>query len=182
MRPQWTSGARPPEPSGWAWWRRGREGKASVADAGEDEAERLLDLAGFADGRLGADDRNRVAAAIVDDPDAAADVVAAQMLSHADLPRADEALIARAAAALNQTGAYGQVISFPRQPAPQTWHSATAWSSLAAAIVLASWLGFDLGSGTSLLRPHAEPTGEDATTGGLFDPPLVRDFNEGWQT
>lgn len=179
MRAQWTSGARPPGPPGWAWWRRSRERTASAGEASRVEAERLLDLAGFADGRLGAGKARRIAALIEHDPDAAADIAVARSLSGVAAPPADEWVIARAAALVAETGEYGQVISFPlRPPAPPAWRGATAWSSLAAAIALASWLGFDLGSGMSLLRPLG-----DAVVSGAADPapPLVRDFTEGWQ-
>ncbi len=192
MRAQTTSGARPPGSPGWLWWRRGRERKASAAEASRAEAERLLDLAGFADGRLGDDKARRVAALIAHDPHAAADVAVARSLSGVAAPPADDWVIARAIAlvddrkaAADRAGEYGQIISFPlRPPASPVWRGATAWSSLAAAIALASWLGFDLGSGVSLLRPHAYPSFEDAATGGMPDPapPLVRDFSEGWQT
>ena len=183
MRAQRASGTRPAGLSGWAWWRRtpGREMRAG--DAGRDQAERLLALAGFADRRLDDEETARIAASLLHDPDAAADVAAARALGEA-LPPADERMIARAAALVDRAGEYGQVILFPLpQPAPvRGWRGATAWSSLAAAIALASWLGFDLGSGTSLLRPHNDPVVEDAAASGSLEPPLVRDFNEGWQT
>ncbi len=185
MRAQKASGAPPPWPPGWAWWRRRREREASTGNMVRDDAEQMLDLAAFADGRLDDDASRRIAALIVQDSDAAADIAAARALDETALPRADERVIARAAALVDRSGEFGQVISFPlRQPAPpQGWRSATAWSSLAAAIALASWLGFDLGSGTSLLRPHSDAAVEDAAANGLLDsPPLVRDFNEGWQT
>ena len=64
------------------------------------EAERYLDLAGFADGRLDPEDRERVAGWLVDDPVAAGDVAAARALA-ADPERLDaapEPVIARASA------------------------------------------------------------------------------------
>jgi hypothetical protein len=190
MRAQRTSGARPPGSPGWLWWRRGRERKASAGEASYAEAERLLDLAGFSDGRLGDDKTRRIAALIARDPHAAADVAVARSLSGVAAPPADDWVIARAVALVDErkadgAGEYGRVLSFPlRPPAPPVWRGATAWSSLAAAIALASWLGFDLGSGVSLLRPLADSNFEDAATGGVLDPapPLVRDFTEGWQT
>jgi anti-sigma factor RsiW len=150
-----------------------------------DEAELLLDLAAFADGRLDDAARRRIAEFIAHDAEAAGDVVAARALDETALSQADERVITRAAALVDHAGEYGRVISFPlRQSAtPQGWRGATAWSSLAAAIALASWLGFDLGSGMSLLRPHSDAAVEDTAANGLLDaPPLVRDFNEGWQT
>lgn len=190
MRAQGASGARPPGLPGWMWRRRSRERKASAGDASHAETERLLDLASFADGRLGDDKTKRIAALIAHDPQAAADVAVARSLSGVAAPPADAWVIARAAALVDErkadgAGEYGQVISFPlHSPAPPVWRGATAWSSLAAAIALASWLGFDLGSGMTLLRPPADPIFEDAATGAMLDPPppLVRDFTEGWQT
>ena len=69
------------------------------ADAPEDEPARFLDLAAFADGRLVDEERDRVAALLATDSDAAADVRAAQALrSGAPLPGGLERIIARAAA------------------------------------------------------------------------------------
>ena len=50
-------------------WQRSR-----MIDAPEDEAAQLFDLAAFADGLLDPEERDRVAAWLADDPDAAADV------------------------------------------------------------------------------------------------------------
>src|SRR5258708_24506873 len=62
-------------------WRRSR-----VIDASRTETERLLDLAGFVDGRLDDDERERVAALIAANPPAAADSAAARVLLRAPLP------------------------------------------------------------------------------------------------
>src|SRR5437763_8980365 len=59
-----------------ALWQRSR-----TTDAAEDDAERLLDLAGFADGRLDPDDRERVAEWLAGDPAVAGDIAAARALA-----------------------------------------------------------------------------------------------------
>src|SRR5712691_1305396 len=51
-----------------------------LLDIPEDESERFLDLAGFADGQLDPDDRERVAEWLAGDPAAAGDVAAARAL------------------------------------------------------------------------------------------------------
>ena len=59
-----------------ALWRRAR-----MVDMTMDDGERALDLAGFADLRLDADDRERVAEWLAGDPIAAGDVAAARILT-----------------------------------------------------------------------------------------------------
>src|SRR5690242_13420539 len=82
-----------------AVWRR------SCAIEADDEAERFLDLAGFADARLAdGDDAERVAAWIAADPDAAADVAAARALAGAPPAIAAEAVVARAVALVRPSG------------------------------------------------------------------------------
>jgi hypothetical protein len=191
--------------AGWAWWRRDHQSEMSSSTADLGEVERLLDLAGFADRRLDEAAYKRIAALVARDPAAATDVAAARALGSVSAPPADRRVIARAAALIVEPGlvdnlapiddtglaggpgGYGQVIVFPRpQPSSRHPHGAAAWrwSSLAAAIAVASWLGFDLGSGMPPLEPQLGHTIEDAATGSLFDPapPLLRDFTEGWQT
>jgi len=66
------TGREPPaEASDRTLWR-----SAAAAETIEHEGERFLDLAGFADGRLDPDERDRVAERLARDPDAAADVAA----------------------------------------------------------------------------------------------------------
>src|SRR5260370_72592 len=90
-----------------ALWRRSR-----TVDMPDDEAEaeRYLDLAGFADGRLDPDDRERVAEFLAGNPVAAGDVAAA----HAPAGRqvaVPESAIARACALVEPRGA--MVVPFP---------------------------------------------------------------------
>src|SRR5947209_4141292 len=68
-------------------------------DASQDEAARLLDLAAFADGLLDIEERERVAAVLASDPEAAADVRAARALAGGEWCSAGlERIIARAGA------------------------------------------------------------------------------------
>src|ERR1700740_3261578 len=60
-------------------WQRCR-----TMDAEEDEAARFLDLAAYADGLLDIEERERIAALLAADPEAAADVRAARALAAAE--------------------------------------------------------------------------------------------------
>src|SRR5207253_9286032 len=71
-----TGGEPPVEAADRALWQR-----SVTAETVEDEAERFLDLAGFADGRLDADERDRIADRLAQDPEASADVMAAGALA-----------------------------------------------------------------------------------------------------
>jgi hypothetical protein len=122
------------------------------ADAPEDEAARLLDLAAFADGALDEDDGERIAAWLAAHPDEMSDVAAARALAVAPLaaaPLADAPaeVIARASAAHPSLApAPAEIVTFPavhRQAA--NWNGLARWGSLAAAVVVAGWLGFNLG-------------------------------------
>jgi len=159
-------------------WRRSRGVEARV-----DEAERFLDLAGFADGRLDDDDTARVAALLARDRAAAADVTAARALAEAAVTPADERIVVHALS-LVDAGAGAEVIAFPppRRVAAQPWFSAARWSGLAAAIVLASWLGFDLGSGFYEFGATARSP-DDVSANELIDsaPLVLRDFTENSQ-
>jgi anti-sigma factor RsiW len=159
-----------------ALWRRGR-----MIDVAEEEAERFLDLAGYADGRLDPDDRERVAERLAGDPVAAGDVAAAHVvLAPAAMP---EPAIARACALVPGNQPPGDtVMPFPlsRRYRPRL-RSMARWGSLAAAMAVASWLGFALGMDTSLSLAQVRQTGEDTYLGELLDPST--DFlTEGTQT
>jgi anti-sigma factor RsiW len=161
-------------------WQRCR-----TMDAAEDEAARFLDLAAFADGLLDIEERERVAALLAADPEAAADVRAAHALVAVERTSAGlERIIARASAISPDTGSVGaKVIPLaPRQG--RLLQSLAQWGSLAAAIALAGWLGFAMGSDTSLaLRDHRQPS-DTGLLPELFDPGtgLLRDLGEGLRT
>jgi anti-sigma factor RsiW len=162
-------------------WRRSR-----VTDATEDDAARFLDLAGFADGLLDPDERERVAASLAHDPVGAADVAAAQALAGASItidPLSERA-VARACALAASAEAGDNVVRFAARPRPRfSLPGAARWSSLAAAVVLASWLGFRLGMDVS--SAFAVPgQSDDSVLNELFDPTvsLLHDLTEDTQT
>ena len=156
-------------------WRRSR-----AVEIVEDEAERFLDLAAFADGRLDPDERERVAEYLAADPIAAADVAAAASTARAEtLEAAPEEVIARARALVAPN-----IIPFrPRRYVP-TLQDVVGWSGLVAAMVIAGWLGFNLGMDTSLSVAQVGQPGDDSFLQELLDPTniLMRDFSEGAQT
>jgi anti-sigma factor RsiW len=174
MRARKTSGA---NPQGRELWRRSRE-----TDASFDEVAYLLDLAAFADNRLDDDDTARLVALVARDPTAAGDVAAARALTAAEMA-ADERIVARAAALVDDTRPEALVLPFtPRPEIPRPWYGAATWSGLAAAIVFAGWLGFDLGSGLSNSSVSAR-SGDDLSASEMLDPAplMLRDFTENSQ-
>jgi anti-sigma factor RsiW len=165
---------------GRALWQR-----SCRTDAPENETARFLDLAAFADGRLETDECDRVAAVLAADPAAAADVAAAQALAGdiAEPPDGLDRIIARACAILpDNSVAQGEVLVFrlPRQHRSIV-HGLTRWGSLAAAIAVASWLGFAMGSDTSLALSQSGAASETSFLPELFDPGtgFLRDLSEG---
>lgn len=171
---------------GRALWRRCR-----TSDAPADEASHFLDLAGFADGLLDEDERDRVAAQLAADPAAAGDVAAARVIADGGGAAAAglERIIARASAlAAEPSSEPGLVLRFRALPARRRVLQGLArWGSLAAAIVVASWFGFAMGSGASLeLSQPGQPSqvGSGGVLPELLDPStgFLRDLGEGQQT
>lgn len=172
-----------------ALWRRCRG-----ADMPADEAARFLDLAGFADGLLDDEEHERVAALIAGDPAAAADIAAAQGQSGDGglAPAAIERIIARAQALVGETAPeYGHILPFAPPPRRgHLLHGVAQWGSLAAAIVVASWLGFAMGSSALLsLSQRSQPNppsqyGDEGFLRELLDPTtgFLRDPTESQQT
>lgn len=162
----------------------------TLADDEAATAARYLDLAGFADGRLDADDRERVAEWLDDDPEAATDVAAAAAAA-AVIALSDEAapesIVLRACALVGTaSSAAGNVIAFPpegRQPRARLPFMAR-WGSLAAAVAVAGWLGFNLGIDTS----RAYIAGNQPTAEGFLNELVdtqggpVGDLGDGSQT
>jgi hypothetical protein len=173
MRAQGTSGA----PADREVWRR-----SQAMEVTPDEASHLLDLAAFADNRLDDDETALIAALIERDADTAEDIAAARTLAGATMLAADASIVARAEALVGEARPEAELIAFPaRPPVVRPWYSAATWSGLAAAIVLAGWLGFDLGSGISNGPVFTRPA-DDASASELLDPsPLLRDFTENSQ-
>jgi anti-sigma factor RsiW len=166
-----------------ALWQR-----CCMIDMEEDEAERFLDLAGFADGRLDPDDRERVAELLAGDPAAATDIAAARTLAEMvdRSEAAPESVVARACALVDDGAPQGDTVTpFPpsRRDRPRL-HGMASWGSLAAAMAVASWLGFALGMDTSLSFAQIRQPGEDGFLRELLDPatPFMRDLTEGAQT
>lgn len=166
-----------------ALWRKSR-----TVEMAEDDAERTLDLAGFADGRLDPDDRERVAEWLAGDPVAAGDVAAARDL--ADRAGRAQALppsiVARAAALVPPSAPQAaMLIPFPpRHRVRPRLHDMARWGSLVAAMAVASWLGFTLGMDTSLSFAQIGRAGEDGFLRELLNPStgFMGDLTEGAQT
>ena len=166
---------------GRALWQR-----SCRTDAPEDEAARFLDLAAFADGRLETDERDRLAAVLAADPAAADDAAAARALAGMTAEPSDglDRIIARACAIMTDNSvAQGHVLTFrlPRQQRSIV-HGLTRWGSLAAAIAMASWLGFAMGSDTSLALSQSGAASDASFLPELLDPAgtgFLRDLSEG---
>lgn len=160
-------------------WQRSR-----TVDMAEDDPEHFLDLAGFADGRLDPDDQERVAEWLARDPAEAADVAAARALSAADSPgdALPEAILARAGGLVDPSySATDNVVPFaPRRGRGPSLPELARWGSLAAAVVLASWLGFTMGMDMSGSLAIGNRNSDDGGLNELFDPAtrLVRDLIE----
>ncbi|HTV88048.1 MAG TPA: hypothetical protein VME41_03440 [Stellaceae bacterium] len=159
-----------------------------MATEAADEAARFLDLAGFADGSLDIDDRERVAEWLARDPAAAADVAAARSNAaalEAFIP-ASEAIVARARALLSPSPAAADIVAFPawRRDRPRLLGMAQ-WGSLAAAVAVAAWLGLTLGIDTSqaFVGAGARPA-QASLLGDLLDaqPPALGPLGEDSQT
>ena len=164
-----------------ALWQRCRR-----IDVPEDEAARYLDLAAFAEGRLEPDEEERVAAWLGDDPEAEADVRAARALDLIDAPAAEfERVIARACALVPDADPVpGLVIPFVRRRGGPIVRVVAEWGSISAAMALAGWLGFAMGSGTSLALNEPRQQGDTVLLPELFDqaPGFLRDLGEGLRT
>lgn len=164
-----------------ALWRR------SAATEAGDAAARFLDLAGFADGTLDADDRERVAEWLARDPAASADVAAARALAAAPepFPPAPEAVVARACALFATPRQPDNLVVFPAwRRDGKRLRGMAQWSSLAAAVAVAAWLGFTLGINTSRAFVASQPPAAASFLGDLLDAQTssILPFGEGSQT
>lgn len=160
-----------------ALWRR-----SCLTDATEDEVSRFLDLAAFADGLLEPDERDRVAALLAGDPVATDDVAAARTVGSGpdELSGRLERIATRACAIL--PGATDRhVVAFASRPwRRRILHDLGQWGSLAAAIAMASWLGFAMGSDASRTLSGPVPSSDASFLPELFDPGsgFLRDLGE----
>ena len=162
-------------------WQRCR-----TMDADDDETARFLDLTAYADGLLDIEERERVAVLLAVDPEAAADVRAAQTLADAErTPAGLERIIARASAIWSEAdSASGKIVPFAPPHSRRILQTFAQWGSLAAAVALAGWLGFAMGSDTSLALSDRRQRGDTGLLPELFDPGtgLLRDLGEGLRT
>ncbi|HEY1795676.1 MAG TPA: hypothetical protein VGG57_06115 [Stellaceae bacterium] len=174
-----TSGESPPNSSDKAIWQY-----CQATDVEPDEGERLLDLAGFVDACLDSDEHDRVAALLMADIEAAGDIAAARALAAAPHPAADETVIARAAALVAPPAEpRGQLVSFrPRRA--QRLFLVARWGSLAAAVVMACWLGFSLGSDASVALSQINQSSDENFIGDLVDPSggVLRSISDGLES
>lgn len=156
-------------------WRR-----SCRTDAPEDEAARLLDLAAFADGLLEPDEHERVAGLLAEYPAAADDVAAARAIQGDALPGGLERIIARACALAPDEPDSRVLLFVPPQRQRRIAHGLAQWGSLAAAIVMASWLGFAMGSDMSRTLNGPLPSAGANLLPELFDPGsgFLRDLGE----
>lgn len=161
-----------------ALWRR-----SCLTDAPENEVARFLDLAAFADGLLEPDEHDRVAALFADDPLATNDVAAARRIDGDidELPETLKRIVARACS-IFPGDTHARVVAFARPPwrRRRILHGLAQWGSLAAAIAMASWLGFAMGSDASRTLSGPVPSSDASVLPELFDPGsgFLRDLGE----
>jgi hypothetical protein len=149
-----------------ALWRRWREGETASGDAGA-EPDALV-LAAYAEHRLGRPgtdpEADPVIAAVeawfVDCPTALDDVVAAR--SPITGP-ASETVVARAQSLIAQPDEKVR----PLMSARPSWRSAAAWSGIAASMIVAVLIGFQLGRYNVMDLPDSaqNPIAEQALIG-----------------
>jgi len=168
--------------SGRGLWQRCRQ-----AEAPADESLRFLDLAAFAEGGLDPDEHDRIAAFLVADPDAAADVAAARALAgdSGESSAAIDRIVARAGALRPAAPSNPGVIYWLFHPPRRILRNGLAqWSTLAAALAIAAWLGFAMGSDASLALSNSRPSSDMGFLPELFDPAsgFLRDLGEGLRT
>jgi hypothetical protein len=172
--------------AGRTLWLRSR-----TAEMPDDETEWFLDLASLADGMLDdEDEHDRVAAYVAADRVAAADVAAARAISIGGIamPGGLEPVIARALALVDGAPPSARVVPFLPPPAGRRVLQGVAqWGGLAAALAVAGWLGFSMGSGASLRLSapgQLQQFGEGNFLPELLDPStgFLRDLGEGRQT
>jgi len=160
--------------------------KCRVTDAPQDEGTRFLDLAAFADRLLDTEDQERVAAWLANNPEAAADVRAARTLdASAESSENLENIIARACAISPQAPREpSQILELVPRRGTRFVRSFAQWGSLAAAIAVASWLGFAMGSDATLALSQPRQPSDASFFPELFDPAsgFLRDLGEGTRT
>ena len=154
--------------------------RSLAIEVAENDAAHFLDLAGYADGLLDPDEGERIAERLARDPAEAADVTAARALGAADPlgNRLPEAVFERAVALAHPDVATAEnIVPFVRRHRVPSLPEMAKWGSLAAAVVLASWIGFTLGVDMSGALAGSRNS-DDGGFNELFDPAtrLVRDL------
>jgi anti-sigma factor RsiW len=147
--------------------------RSQATEAPKDEIEHFLDLAAFADERLDSEEAERIAALLAADPEAASDVAAARAPVVAGADDAEiERVIARARGLVTLPPlGRGLVLLFARPTLRRSpARGLAAWASLAAAIAMAGWLGFAMGSTTSLALGQPGQPNETSVLHELIDP------------
>ena len=174
----------------------GREARIDIADrilwqrsqkidAPEDECARFLDIAAFAEGRLDPDERERVAEWLQNHPDVAGDIAAARVLASGAASYApSETIVTRACAIVGGAGPSrrGSVVAFRAKASKRSVLTTVAqWGGLAAALVVAGWLGFTLGMDASGRLVRNGPEADDGVAQELFgsSPGFFRDLTGG---
>jgi anti-sigma factor RsiW len=161
-------------------WQRSR-----VTVAVQDEFDRFLDLAAFADGRLDSDERERIAEWLQSHPEAAGDIAAARVLADAGAYQTlSRTGLARASMLVGDSDSSprGTVLAFPERQGKRSGLAAIAqWGGLAAAMVVAGWLGFTLGMDASGILARNGPGSDDSIAQELFgsSPAFFRDLTGG---
>jgi anti-sigma factor RsiW len=142
-----------------------------------DEAERFLDLAAFADGRIeDEDERARVAEIVATDASVRADVAAASALSSGGIAMAGglDRIVARAAALVSGRGVAARLAPAVIPQPVSRLRGAAQWSALAAAIALTGWFGFWMGSDASQTLTASpsvqQQVGDESFLPELLDP------------
>ena len=159
-----------------------------TVDVNEDETERYLDLAGYADGLLDADEAERIAEWLGRDPLAAADVTAARALAEtAALDSIPGAIAQRACALVVEIppDPASNVVAFRPRPHPRVALQGLArWGSMVAAAVVAGWLGLTLGIDTSRSLAPRGQVSDESLLHEMIDPSpgFLRDLTDGRQT
>jgi hypothetical protein len=150
-----------------ALWRRWREGQEVARGDAPAEPDALI-LAAYAEHRLGRPGTDpeddpavaEVEAWLVECPEALDDVVAARSPS---TDPASEALVARAQSLVARPNEKVR----PIMSARPSWRSAAAWSGIAASMVLAVLIGFQIGSSNIIDQPDTSqnPSAEQTLIG-----------------
>jgi hypothetical protein len=151
-----------------------------------DDPAMLLDLAAFAEGKLDPEEAACVAVLVDEMPELAADIAVARSLAGTEGERnlLVDRVIARAAALDPKAGESpavpGNVVEFrparrgsgggPSRTGHRELQRFAQWGSLAAAVVLASWLGFAMGRDASSAITQLEQPSEDSLLREVFDP------------